>query len=372
MTRITVLSRRGVGHPLSGGAGRYIHEIFRRLATRYEITVLSDRGTNANTVEEIDGITYQSFPGRFHRVLLPARYLSRFAGRTDLLIDNSDVGIPWLTPFYTRIPKLAVIYQVAKTILRYELASPLADIAMRLEPFVYKFYRDDEVVTCSPSTKKDLVGLGLNAEKITVIRPGIDESLKRFEADGRKFEDPTVVCISRFNRYKGLSFAVKSMGYVLSKVPNARLIIVGNGDETDLKEEVSRTSYSGAIEIIKRSPNKWNDEKQTLLSKSHILLIPSVREGYGMVVIEANACGTPAIGWAVPGVCDSIVNGKTGLLVPFGDTRALAETIVNCLSAEPRELAELSRAAVGWARQHSWSSSADEFDRVIQTTLAGL
>src|SRR2546426_3641209 len=132
MTRITVLSRRGIGHPLSGGAGRYIHEIFLRLATRYEITVLSDRGANTDTVEKIDGIVYQSFPGKFHRLLLPARYLLNFARKTDLLVDNSDVGIPWLTPFYARIPRLVVIYQVAQTILRYELASPLADIAMRL------------------------------------------------------------------------------------------------------------------------------------------------------------------------------------------------------------------------------------------------
>src|SRR5207244_3074787 len=107
------------------------------------------------------------------------------------------------------------------------------------------------------------------------------------------------------------------------------------------------------------------------LSRSRLLLIPSVREGYGIVVIEANACGIPAIGWAVPGVQDSIVDGKTGLLVPFGDTRALAETIVNCLSAEPQRIAELSIAAVDWARGHSWSNSADGFDRVIETTLAG-
>ena len=370
MTRITVLSMRGIGHPLIGGAGGYIHEIFRRLATRYEVTVLSDRGTNTDTVEEIDGIIYKSFPGRFHRILLPARYLSKFAGKTDLLIDNSDVGIPWLTPFYTRIPKLAVIYQVAQTILRYELASPFSDIAMRLEPFVYKLYRDDKVVTCSPSTKRDLVRLGLNAERITVIRPGIDESLRKFEADGRKFEDPTIVCISRFNRYKGLSFAVKSMGYVLSKVPKARLIIAGNGDETELKEDVSRTSYPKAIQITKRSPNTWNVEKQSLLSKSHILLIPSVREGYGMVVIEANACGTPAIGWDVPGVCDSIINGKTGLLVPFGDTSALAKTIVSCLSGERRNIVEMSKGAIDWARQHSWDDAAEKFDEVISETLA--
>src|SRR6266480_2907289 len=95
MTRIVVLSRRDITHPLSGGAGRYVHEIFRRLTTRYSITVLAQGGPSSKSVEEIDGITYRHFPGALHRMLLPVRYITKFARKTDLLIDNSDVGIPW-------------------------------------------------------------------------------------------------------------------------------------------------------------------------------------------------------------------------------------------------------------------------------------
>jgi glycosyltransferase involved in cell wall biosynthesis len=372
IARIVVLSQRSIRHPLAGGADRYIHEIFRRLTDRHSITILSSGGVLSKPIEEIDGIEYRHFPEAFHRIALPARYLTKFAGKTDLLIDNSDVGIPWLSPVYTRVPKILVTYQVARDIFRHELARPLSEIAVSLEPRIYSAYRNTKIVTCSPSTKDDLVSLGIQSERVSVIRPGIDDSFRGFEPDGLKFGDPTIICISRFQRYKGLSYAIRSMKFVLEKVPRARLVIVGNGDPTELKEEVSRTDYAGSIEILERVPNNWESEKRVLLSKSHLLLIPSIREGYGIVVIEANACGIPAIGWEVPGVQDSIIDGKTGLLVHFGDTRALAETIVSCLSAEPRKIAELSKAAVEWARQHSWSRSAEEFELVIQTRLAGL
>ena len=369
MVRIVVLSRRSINHPLAGGAGSYIHEIFRRLTDRHSITILSSGGMLSKPVEEIDGIDYRQFPEAFHRITLPARYLTKFAGKTDLLIDNSDVGIPWLSPFYTKMPKILVTYQVARDIFHHEYARPFAEIAVNLEPRIYSLYRNNRIVTCSPSTKDDLVSLGIQPERISVIRPGIDDSFRGFEPDGLKFEDPTIICISRFRRYKGLSYAVRSMKFVLEKVPRAKLVIVGNGNPTELKEEVSRTDYPGSIQILERAPNTWNSEKKVMLSRSRLLLIPSVREGYGIVVIEANACGTPAIGWTVPGVQDSIVDGKTGLLVPFGDIRGLGETIARLLMKESTQLDDLSRPAIDWARQHSWDSAARAFAQIIDSAV---
>src|SRR3989442_3937935 len=367
MVRIVVLSRRSINHPLAGGAGSYIHEIFRRLTDRHSITILSSGGMLSKPVEEIDGIDYRQFPEAFHRITLPARYLTKFAGKTDLLIDNSDVGIPWLSPFYTKMPKILVTYQVARDIFHHEYARPFAEIAVNLEPRIYSLYRNNRIVTCSPSTKDDLVSLGIQPERISVIRPGIDDSFRGFEPDGLKFEDPTIICISRFRRYKGLSYAVRSMKFVLEKVPRAKLVIVGNGNPTELKEEVSRTDYPGSIQILERAPNTWNSEKKVMLSRSRLLLIPSVREGYGIVVIEANACGTPAIGWTVPGVQDSIVDGKTGLLVPFGDIRRLGETIAKLLGSGSLQLKAFTQPAIDWARQHSWDTSAKMFAEIIDS-----
>jgi glycosyltransferase involved in cell wall biosynthesis len=93
-----------------------------------------------------------------------------------------------------------------------------------------------------------------------------------------------------------------------------------------------------------------------------------VREGYGIVVIEANACGTPAIGWKVAGLKDSIVDGYTGLLVPFDDVRKLGETISQFLR-DSHVQTRMTSSAVQWARTHSWNRAADEFARVLESTM---
>src|SRR5260370_41939146 len=133
MTRAVVRSRLDITHPLSGGPSKYVHEILRRLATIYSITVLAEVGPSSKSVEDIDGITYRHFPGTLHRMLLPARYVTKFAGETDLLIDHSDVGIPWLSPFYAKVPKILVTYQVARGIFHHELPRPLSEIAVSLD-----------------------------------------------------------------------------------------------------------------------------------------------------------------------------------------------------------------------------------------------
>ncbi len=92
--------------------------------------------------------------------------------------------------------------------------------------------------------------------------------------------------------------------------------------------------------------------------------MPSVREGYGIVAIEANACGTSAVGWDVPGLRDSILDGKTGILVPFDDTYKLAEQVV-ALITDGTLRSRMAASAVEWARAHSWKKAAEEFDNVF-------
>jgi glycosyltransferase involved in cell wall biosynthesis len=365
--RLLIVSHRDIRHYDGGGAPLYVHEIFKRLTASYDITILSTLQGKLPSSETLDGIRIVRLPsGQLARLVMPMWLVARFAREADIIVDNADIGFPWLTPLFSRKPKLSIIYQVARDIFRYELARPLSVMAMRVEPWVYRVYKSNRIVTCSPSTRDDLIRSGISSKNVTVIRPGVGDSFLKFQPNGLKFEDPTIVCISRFKRYKGLGYAVAAMKHVLERIPSARLIIVGNGDSSELQREISKGNYGKSVEILHRAPNMWNEEKKTLLSKSHLLLVPSIREGYGIVVIEANACGTPAIGWAVPGVQDSILDGKTGLLVPFGDVHALARTITKCLS-ESQIIGDLSGSAIDWARKHSWDVAARQFGEVIDS-----
>jgi len=120
---------------------------------------------------------------------------------------------------------------------------------------------------------------------------------------------------------------------------------------------------------MKRPPHVWNQEKIALLSSAHLALVPSVREGYGIVVIEANACGTVAVGWRVPGLQDSIRDGETGILVPFGDVQALGEQLSNLLQDHDRRTT-MAECAKKWSRTHSWDKAAEEFGSVMDSVIS--
>ena len=365
MKRIAVLSHRDIRHYAGGGAPLYVHEILRRLTGKYDITIVSTAESGLPEREVIDGLKIIRIPHpRLARIAVPLSTLTRLVEGADIIIDNGDVAIPWLTPLYVRGRKICLVYQVAGEIFRHELRRPLSDIAIMIEPWVYRAYRNTQIITCSDSTKKDLVSLGLAKKDIHVVKPGIDGTFAEMTQNGRKFESPTIVCISRFTRYKGLQYAIRAMRYVIESVPDAQLIIVGNGDDSLMQRELSHVSYSEAIKIVKRAPHGWNEEKRKLLSSAHVVLMPSVREGYGIVAIEANACGTSAVGWDVPGLRDSILDGKTGILVPFDDTEMMAKQVVTLLKDDAlRE--RMAASAVKWARTHSWDVAADKFDGVL-------
>jgi glycosyltransferase involved in cell wall biosynthesis len=369
MQRILVLSHRDIRHHDGGGAPLYIHEIFKRLVKLYRITIVSTKERGLPTRERIDGLDIIRLPfPKLSRLTVPISVITRLLGRSDILIDNGSVGFPWLTPLYSQQPRIAIVYQVAAEIFNYELPRPLSDIAIKLEPWVYRGYRYSKIVTCSESTKSDLVRLGIPDHNIRVIRPGIGEAFLNFQPTGQKFATPTVVCLSRFRRYKGVRYAVRAMKWVLEEVPNANLLIVGNGDDSEIRDEIARTDLGYAIRIVKRSPHYWDNEKRTLLAAAHAVVVPSVREGYGIVVIEANACGTPGVGWNVPGLRDSIVDGKTGYLVPFGDVQQLGRKISMILRNDD-SMGLMGSSTREWAKAHSWDRASEAFHRVIESII---
>jgi glycosyltransferase involved in cell wall biosynthesis len=110
------------------------------------------------------------------------------------------------------------------------------------------------------------------------------------------------------------------------------------------------------------------DELYRRLARAHCLLVPSVREGWGLVVIEANSVGTPAVGYDVPGLRDSIRHGRTGLLATPGDSEALAQQAAG-LVRDDATYAEMRSEAIRWAESFSWDSTASELMARLRAVL---
>jgi glycosyltransferase involved in cell wall biosynthesis len=162
-------------------------------------------------------------------------------------------------------------------------------------------------------------------------------------------------------RAKRPDHAIKAFKIVKEKFPEAELWIIGDGPFRNKLEDIAGNG-------VKFFPKISNEERRRLLARAWVLVNPSVREGFGLNIVEANALGTPAIAYDVPGLRDSILDGKTGLLVKVEDANYLAEAIITIL--EDKGLRDtLSSNALKHSRNFSWDRTYQEFEKIIKDTI---
>ncbi len=365
MARIVVLSRRNILHPRAGGASLYVHEIFRRLAENHDVTVVAEGAESSKRVEEIDGLTYDNAHGSMLRFRLPLSYIRRFARDADILIDNADVAIPWFSPLFSKKPVITIIHQLVREVFYEELPNILATLGYLSEPAIYRLYSKSLIVAMSKSTADDLLQLGIPRENIRIIGPGCSyPSNQRVPLEMRS--QKLIGCVSRLMHYKGLQFAIEAISRIQKELPDIKLEVAGSGPYREELEELAR--HIGVDTNVTFLGRVSEQRKLKLYRESRAILLPSIREGYGLSVIEANSVGTPAIGWNVPGLRDSIIDNTTGLLASFPSSRDLARQIHNIMT-DDSTWCSMSESAWKWANNHSWDRSAKDFGDFIDHAL---
>jgi glycosyltransferase involved in cell wall biosynthesis len=176
----------------------------------------------------------------------------------------------------------------------------------------------------------------------------------------KKEDVPTVAFVGRLKRYKLPDHAIEAFYEIRKKVPDAKMWVIGDGY---MREELEK-KYSDNNKNIIFFGKTGNELKYDLMGRAHLLLVPSVKEGWGLVVTEANAMGTPAIAYNVSGLRDSVTNGETGLLTAENTPQSLANSAI--LLLKDRELlSKFSINALNFSRTFSWENTADVFEKVI-------
>jgi glycosyltransferase involved in cell wall biosynthesis len=360
--RILFINWRDIRNPDAGGAEVFTHEVARRWVEEgHEVSLLTSGFAGGRPRETVDGVRIRRIGrlrnGSFHA--LAQRELARLRG-FDLVVDEINT-IPFLTPLWRRRlpPVVALVHQLAGDVWDAEAPAPLAAVGKWLEPRALRLYRDVPVVTISESTKDDLQRLGL--PDVSVVPAGRDDPP---ELNGRPKEPvPTFLFVGRLASNKRPDHAVEAFRHIRESLPDARLWIVGRGP---LGKELSKTLPEGAemLGYLTR------DELYRRMARAHCLLVPSVREGWGLVVIEANSVGTPAVGYDVPGVRDSIQHEQTGLLAEAGDPSALARGAL-VLVRDAARYAVISARALERARLFSWDVTAQALLKVVEEGFRG-
>jgi glycosyltransferase involved in cell wall biosynthesis len=296
---------------------------------------------------------------------VPFKILKDFKDNFDVVIDEIN-AIPWLTPLYLKSPKIAFIHQTTKRALFEELNKAIAFLIYLLERLGLLFYRRLPIITVSGSTREELISNGMPRRNVFVVHPGIDaERYKRVREE--KSVAPMILYLGRLKKYKGVQYLVQAMEHILAQVPRARLLIVGKGDyQSTLAKIVKDLNLQDYVSFEGYVSEK---KKARLLKKAWVLVVPSVMEGFGIVVIEAATCGTPAIGTNVMGLRDSILDGRTGFLVPYGEPETLAQKITEVLD-EDMLRSRLSENASEWGETFSWEGALRKFEMIIQESAS--
>lgn len=204
----------------------------------------------------------------------------------------------------------------------FKLFGPFLGILGEITERLSLYLSWDGIIAISKTTREKIISYKKNS-KVKVIYCGID---KNEFITSKKFENPTIIVVSRLLKYKSIDDAIRAVSIAGKTIKNLRLIIIGNGpQETNLKELVSKLSLNSAVEFKK---NLSRTELLTILGKSHILCHPSTEEGFGIVILESLAAGTPYIASNISSISEITQKGKGGTLIKSGDIEGIAEKII--------------------------------------------
>lgn len=354
-------------HYAGGGERRYF-EIARELVKRgHDVTWVCMRQKELSDQQEIDGIkilrlgvkvdnpphrtiaNFLSFMGSVIRHLITHRYDVVDAQPFSPLVAG------YFGTLFTRARFIATIYDI--TTPSDDQFFERGKLGYVIEKLIYRFpYK--RIVTISESVYKNLHELyGIKEKKMALVYCGADlEKVNEIAEPRNKTRD--LIFIGRLVPHKHADDFIELCDRL--KVKGA---IIGQGPlEKRVRQQVKKSKYVTFLGKLE----KYSDVLKEI-KKSRILVLPSTREGFGIVLVEAGACGVPVIAYECNGVVDVIVDGKTGHIVPQRDIETLEKRTKELLS-DPKRMKEMGAAGKKRAlEKFTWKSVVDELEKVYKS-----
>ncbi len=354
-----MLNWRDPLNPAAGGAERvtlgYLSGLVKRGHQVDWYAFGFEEGLKEEVFEGIRIIRGGSTATAWFQALIWARKQSRY----DLVIDQHH-GIPWFAPWWCRTQCVSYIHEVLGPIWDSFYSRPWSWIGKHQEKFIHRLYRKCVFWTASEATSRQLKNHGIR----TVHRIPYGVSIKALtHLPTKTLQTPLkLIVVSRLAPNKRIDHAIAALPSLRSRGVDAVLQIIGRGGEIDqLRKKTREMGIESQVEFTGSLNEK---DKNRRLMDSHILLHTSIREGWGLNVIEANAMGTPAIAYPSEGLTESTIHRKTGLISEKETPESLATSIEE-LSRNPKEYQTLRINAWNRSREYHW-------DRVLPEACSWL
>lgn len=368
--KILILNWRSIKDPLAGGAEKTTFEHCKRWVKKHnaEVIWLSSKYDQKINSEIIDGVKFEyigsflnrdkvlvilfSFPIFYVSIIY--NYLKKYRNNIDIVIEEIH-GIPYLTPLYVKEKNFVYIHEVAGEIWDKMFNFPINIIGKFIERLFLKFYKKTRFITASKSSEKDIINSGIRKKMISIVEHGI--SIKPVSKVMKKYQNFTLVYLNRLVRMKGPERALEIFAKFLQKFPGSKLIIIGQGDldYTDSLKEIANKLNIKQFVDFKGFVSEA--EKIEILQKSHVLINTSYKEGWGLVNLEANSQGTPAVVYNVEGCRDSVKNGVNGF-VSENDKQFLE-------NLEKIKSQNLNQTSLEYSKKFNYDEKSEEFWKLL-------
>lgn len=366
-----MLNWKDIKHPNVGGAEIIVYELAKRLVKHgHNVSLFCRQFIFSEKDEIIDGVKIVRRGNLISMYINAVIYFWSLRKKPDIVIDMSNT-IYWQTPLWVKGSKrIAYLNQMANEVFDYEFPKVVAFFGKMFERIQYLSYRNTPFITYSKSTKDDLISMGIPPKNINIFSLGVDH--ERYKP-GEKVDYPLFLCVSRLVKMKRTELVVQAMKIVCEKHPSAKLAIVGYGYDRKRLEllrnylKLEKNVFFHDEDILFFGKN-IKDQKIKIMQAAWALIFPSVKEGWGMTVTECAACGTPTIATDVSGLRDSVVNGKTGILVSKNPTPVEISREMIRLIEDKKLRKRMSLNAISWAKKFTWERSYREFSKIIKST----
>ncbi len=362
---ILALNWNDLKNPYAGGAEVHLEELLRRLVKNgHKVTLFCSGFENCLPEETIEGIRIIRRGNRFSFNLIAPFHLRKLVAneKFDLLIEDIN-KIPFYTPLYLKLKTLVVVPHLFATTVFQEINFILGSYIYLAERPMVAAYKGKKYNVISKSTADDLIERGVSEKDISIVHCGIDRDFYKYDSSIQKYENPTVLYLGRIKKYKSIQHLILAFNQVKKTIPNAKLIIVGAGDYLeDLKKMTTTLELNDSVKF---TGFVSKEEKLMHLRRSHVAVLPSLKEGWGLTNIEANSAGTTVVAANSPGLRDSVIDEVSGLLYEFGDIDQLKDKLLKILLDDPYRK-KLEEGALEWAAKFNWDDAAAEFEKIIK------
>lgn len=366
--RILAINWQDLKNPQAGGAEVHLEEILKRLARAgHRVDLLCSNFPGGTKKDVSGGITIYRHGARYNfNWVVPfiARKMIR-ENRYDAVLEDIN-KIPFYSPLYQKLPTLVVIPHLFADAIFQEINFVLGAYIYFAEKPVTRVYKNNRFMVISDSTAAELNRRGIAKENIEVVECGIDKNVYKFDPETPKFKERTLLYVGRLKKYKTVETAITAMTKIRAEIPGARLVIVGYGNHREsLERLVESSNLKDAVKFKGFIPEA---EKVLYLRRSHLSVYPSLKEGWGLSNIEANACGTAVLAARVPGLRDSVDEGRSGLLFEHGNIDDFSEKAIKILKDDDFRRS-LEMGGLRWAAGFSWDKAASETERILKEII---